>query len=114
MKSKKLGFVAIAITILFSVSVLAIGRSKGYLVPVKTRKMDRTLIEGYIVFSPKEIQCLSSWVSGSVLRRVDRRIILWSSQEARRNAPKPLSFERIRFMEGGSNSSSPMGAEENR
>jgi hypothetical protein len=101
MKSKKLGFIAIAITILLSVPPLALGGSKSYLVPVKIGKTDRTLIKGYIVLSPKEIQRLGSWVSGSASRRVDRRMRLWPSQEVRKNAPRLLGFERIRFVEGG-------------
>jgi len=101
MKSKKLGFIAIAIIILFSVSSLAFGKSESYLVPVKIRKTDRTLIEGYIVFSPGEIQRLGSWVSGSALKRVGRRERSWSSQEVRRNAPGLLNFQRIMFSEGG-------------
>jgi hypothetical protein len=101
MKSKKLGFIAIAITILLSISSLAFGGKENYLVPVKIRKTDRTLIEGYIVLSPKEIQRLGSWVSGSASRRVDRRMRLWPSQEVRKKAPRLLSFDRIRFVEGG-------------
>jgi hypothetical protein len=101
MKSKKFMFVAIAITILLSVPVLAIGGSKGYLVPVTVKKADRSEIKGYIVLSPKEIQRLGSWVSGSASRRVDRRMRLWPAQELRKNAPRLLSFDRIMFTEGG-------------
>lgn len=101
MKSKTLGFAAIAIIILLSVSSLAFGKSESYLVPVKIGKADRTLIEGYIVLSPGEIQRLGSWVSGSALKRKGRRERPWSSQEVRRNAPGLLDFDRIRFSEGG-------------
>jgi hypothetical protein len=101
MKSKTLGFAAITIIILLSVSSLAFGKSGSYLVPVKIRKTDRTLIEGYIVFSPGEIQHLGSWVSGSALKRVGRRERPWSSQEVQGNAPGLLNFQRITFSEGG-------------
>jgi hypothetical protein len=102
MKSKKLGFAIMTIMILLSVSSLAFGKSESYLVPVKIKKADRSLIEGYIVFSPQEIQRLGSWVSGSALKRVGRRERPWTSQEVRRKAPKLLQFELIRFLEGGS------------
>ena len=101
MKSKKLGLIAIAIIILLSISSLAFARSESYLVPVKISKTDRTLITGYIVLSPGEIQRLGSWVSGSSLKSVGRRERPWSSQEVRRNAPRLLGFQRIRFTEGG-------------
>jgi hypothetical protein len=101
MKSKKLGFAVLAIIILFSISSLAFGGKENYLVPVKISKTDRTLITGYIVLSPGEIQRLGSWVSGSTLKRVGRRERPWSSQEVRRNAPRLLDFKWIRFREGG-------------
>ncbi len=101
MKSKKLGFAVIAIIIPLLVSPLAFGKSESYLVPVKIRKADRTLMEGYIVFSPGEIQRLGSWVSGRGLKRVGRRGKPWTSQEVRKNAPGLLDFDRIMFMEGG-------------
>ena len=101
MRSKKLGFAVIAIIILFSISSLAFGGKENYLVPVKISKTDRTLMEGYIIVSPSEIQRLGSWVSGSALKRVGRRGKPWSSQQVRRNAPKLLGFERIMFTEGG-------------
>jgi hypothetical protein len=103
MKSKTLGFAIMTIIILFSISSLALGKSGSYLVPVKISKTDRTLIEGYIVFSPAEIQRLGSWVSvsGNELKRVGRRERPWSSQQVRRNAPGLLNFKRIMFSEGG-------------
>ena len=101
MKSKKLGFAVIAIIILFSISSLAFGGKENYLVPVKISKTDRTLMEGYIIVSPSEIQRLGSWVSRRELKRVGRRERPWSSQQVRRNAPKLLEFRRIMFMEGG-------------
>ena len=101
MKSKTLGFIAITIIIMLSISSLALGKSGSYLVPVKISKTDRTLIEGYIVLSAQEIQRLSSWVSGSALKRKGRRERPWTSQEVRRNAPRLLDFKRIMFNEGG-------------
>lgn len=107
MRSKELGFIAIAIIILLSVSSLAFGKSGSYLVPVKIRKTDRSLIEGYIILSPKEIQCLGSWVSRSTFKRAGRRERswttqqVWTSQQVRENAPRLLGFDRIRFSEGG-------------
>jgi len=101
MKSKKLGFAIMTIIILLSVSSLAFGKSEGYLVPVKIRMADRSLIQGHIILSPGEIQRLGSWVAGSTLKRKGRRERPWSSQEVRRNAPTLLGFDRIGFTEGG-------------
>jgi hypothetical protein len=101
MKSKTLGFAIMAIIIMLSISSLALGKSGSYLVPVKISKTDRTLIKGYIVLSAQEIQRLGSWVSGSSLKRKGSRERPWSSQEVRRNTPRLLGFDRIRFIEGG-------------
>jgi hypothetical protein len=101
MKSKKLGFAVLAIIILFSISSLAFGGKGNYLVPVKISKTDQTLMVGYIVLFPEEIQRLGSWVSGSTLKRKGGRERPWSSQKVRRNAPRLLDFKSIRFMEGG-------------
>lgn len=100
MKSKKLGFAVIAIIILLSVPPLAFGKSESYLVPVTIGKTDRTLMEGYIVFSPKEIQRLGSWVSGRGIKKSHRRGP-WVTQGGRRAPSKLLEFHRITFKEGG-------------
>jgi len=109
MKSKKLGFLflAIAIIMVLSVPVLAIGGSKGYLVPVTIGKADRTRMDGYIVFAEKEIHRMAYWGSaglregsGTSATRKNQRVV-WAPQEGRKSPPNLLMFESIRFMEGG-------------
>jgi hypothetical protein len=85
MKSKKLGFAIIALTILLSLPLLAYGDSGDYLVPVKIKKADRSEIEGYIVLHNKEILRLGAQAS---LKK-------WEDPS------KLLEFELIKFMEGG-------------
>jgi hypothetical protein len=96
MKSKMLGFAAIAVIVLLSVPSLTLGGSEDYLVPVTIRKANRTLMKGYIVLSEEEIQRMGSWVSGSFGRRGRP----WTLQKVQKNAPRLLEFERITFREG--------------
>ena len=86
MKSKKLGFAAIAIIILLSIPPLAFGKSGSYLVPVTIKKADRGEIKGYIVFHEEEIIRMAS---GASSRR-------WQDPS------KLLEFELMKFMEAGS------------
>lgn len=99
MKSKKLGFAIMTIIILLSVSSLTFGKSEGYLVPVKIRMADRSLIEGYIVFHDDEINRMGLWVPGRKKERSHR--VLWDSRRERKDHSALLAFHQIRFREGG-------------
>ncbi len=85
MKSKKFGLATIAIIILLAIPFLAFGEPEHYLVPVKIRKVDQIVIEGYIVLHEEEIL------------RIGRQV---SSRE-QIGASKLLEFHRITFQEGG-------------
>jgi len=86
MKSKMLGFAAIAMIILLSIPSLALGGSEDYLVPVTIKKVDKTEIKGYIVLHKEEILRLGAEAS---LKK-------WEDPS------KLLDFELMKFMEGGS------------
>ena len=86
MKTKMLGFAAIAMIILLSVPPLALGGSEDYLVPVTIKKVDKTEIKGYMVLHHEEILRLGAEAS---LKK-------WEDPS------KLLGFELMKFMEGGS------------
>jgi hypothetical protein len=85
MKSKKFGFATIAIIILLTIPFLAFGGSEDYLVPVKIRKADQTLMEGYIVLHEEEIL----------------RVCRGDSFREQISPSKLFEFHRITFQEGG-------------
>jgi hypothetical protein len=86
MKSKMLGFAAIAMIVLLSVPSLTLGGSEDYLVPVTIKKVDKTEIKGYIILHHEEILRLGAEAS---LKK-------WEDPS------KLLAFESMKFMEGGS------------
>lgn len=107
MKSKKLCTAAIAVILLLSIPPLVFGGSEGCLVPVTIGKADKTRMEGYVLFSEKEMYRMASWGSAGLRRgsrtsasRKHQRVI-WESKKGRKGPPTLLMFTGMKFTEGG-------------